>query len=353
MKIKHSIKETRQIFKKKQFEENIFYQLPMKQPLILNIDPSSGCNFKCFFCPTGNPELLKSQNIKNLILKEDLFLKFVNSIKEFDKNIRRVNLYKFGEPFLNKNLEKFVQILNETRKVDEISTTTNASLMFKDRSKKIIEAGLTHINISVEHVSNSGYKKITKVYDNYQQVKENIFNFYELKNKINPNLKMKLKIANTNLTGAEIKEFEKTFSDYCDYINVEYLHNWNDVTKQDQSFNQDFKSEFSIDGVSKNEYVKICSEPFFYMGVHADGLVSCCVPDWSQSMIIGNLQENTLKEIWNSDKLNKIRLEQIKNRKLNSICKNCSYPNQARKHQRMDQFKAEMALMYNLDSTDV
>ncbi|GAI93186.1 unnamed protein product, partial [marine sediment metagenome] len=30
--------------------------IPLSTPMILFVDPASTCNFKCKFCPTGNPE---------------------------------------------------------------------------------------------------------------------------------------------------------------------------------------------------------------------------------------------------------------------------------------------------------
>ena len=33
--------------------------LPLATPFSLLIDPSNGCNFRCVFCATGSPELLK------------------------------------------------------------------------------------------------------------------------------------------------------------------------------------------------------------------------------------------------------------------------------------------------------
>ena len=36
--------------------------LPLNVPLVIFIDPSNVCNFKCIFCPTGDDKLLSKIN---------------------------------------------------------------------------------------------------------------------------------------------------------------------------------------------------------------------------------------------------------------------------------------------------
>ena len=33
--------------------------LPLRTPYVIYIDPCDTCNFRCKFCPSGNPELMK------------------------------------------------------------------------------------------------------------------------------------------------------------------------------------------------------------------------------------------------------------------------------------------------------
>ena len=33
--------------------------IPLETPFVVFVDPSSGCNFKCTYCPTGHLDLIK------------------------------------------------------------------------------------------------------------------------------------------------------------------------------------------------------------------------------------------------------------------------------------------------------
>ncbi|MGB9619981.1 MAG: S8 family serine peptidase, partial [Armatimonadota bacterium] len=56
-----------------------------------------------------------------------------------------------------------------------------------------------------------------------------------------------------------------------------------------------------------------------------NGDVILCCADWSRSVILGNVKENSLKEIWQGEKLNEIRENFIKGNydMLPEICRNC------------------------------
>ncbi len=67
---------------------------PLPAPYSLYIEPTSHCNLRCLFCPTGYKEYAGMR--PNGLMDYDLFCKIVDDIKEFDRKLKRVNLYKDG-----------------------------------------------------------------------------------------------------------------------------------------------------------------------------------------------------------------------------------------------------------------
>ena len=94
--------------------------IPLNTPFVIFVDPSSGCNFKCTYCPTGHLDLIKKTGRYQGILKLDLFKKIIDDLNEFEKNIKVLRLYKDGEPFLNKNLHLMTKYAKDSKKVDYI-----------------------------------------------------------------------------------------------------------------------------------------------------------------------------------------------------------------------------------------
>ena len=74
----------------------------------------------------------------------------------------------------------------------------------------------------------------------------------------------------------------------------------------------------------------VCSVIFYSMTINSDGTVSACCSDWNQELIIGNTNENSLKEIWQSEKLKILqKLHLLKKRNSHSTCATCNHPNTA------------------------
>ncbi|MNL33272.1 S-adenosyl-L-methionine-dependent 2-deoxy-scyllo-inosamine dehydrogenase [compost metagenome] len=67
-----------------------------------------------------------------------------------------------------------------------------------------------------------------------------------------------------------------------------------------------------------------CPYIFYAMSVNADGLVSSCFLDWGRKLIIGDVRNTPLIDIWNSDKMNALRLQHLEGRRCeNKVCGSC------------------------------
>ncbi|MBD1574884.1 MULTISPECIES: GTP 3',8-cyclase MoaA [Vibrio] len=148
----------------------------------LRLSITDVCNFKCTYClpdgyhPTGrkNSSFLDQSEIKRV----------VNAFA--DCGTTKVRLTG-GEPSLRKDFTDIIASVAETKGINKVATTTNGYRMAKqvDDWK---EAGLTHINVSVDSLDPKLFHQITgenKFHDvmngierafeiGYQQVKVNV-----------------------------------------------------------------------------------------------------------------------------------------------------------------------------------
>ncbi|MCZ9957418.1 hypothetical protein [Brachyspira hyodysenteriae] len=68
--------------------------------------------------------------------------KIIDDLQQFEGKVKVIRLYKDGEPLLNKHFAEMVEYAKKSDKVNRVDTTTNASLLNKDLSLQIINAGL-------------------------------------------------------------------------------------------------------------------------------------------------------------------------------------------------------------------
>nr|WP_295444595.1 radical SAM protein [uncultured Thiodictyon sp.] len=281
------------------------------------VDPSSACNFSCPFCPTGHRDMIEETARFQGVMKLPLFQKIVDDLQEFDRPIKVLRLYKDGEPFLNKNLDKMIAYAKQSGKVEYIDTTTNASLMTPERLGPILDAGLDKINISVDGMTHQQYQKFTGFDFDFEKFVANVKWLYAHKG----NCEIVLKIPGELITEAQREEFYETFGDHCDRI---FIENFAPCWPQ---FDVEAHTGFKITtGIYQQPVTPTdtCPYIFYSMSVNADGLVSACFLDWGRKLLMGDVRRQSLKSIWHSEQLNAHRLMHLEGkRSQHPVCRSC------------------------------
>jgi len=298
--------------------------LSLSTPLLLMIDVSNICNFRCSFCPTGDPELLKSFNRPQGVMSFKLFSKIIDDISKFDKKVKSLDLYKDGEPFINKDLGKMIAYAKSKNVADLVRTTSNGSLIDESRAIEIIGAGLDNIRISVEHLNDAGYKKITSTYSHYESIRKNVEFLFREKTKRGSGLKIHTKIIDIGLSNDEKSKFLHDFEPISDSVSIDTLMGWS--LSEQKDFTLGITSNKGTDEetpIKKNR--KICPLPFRCLAVNFNGLVSTCCVDWSWGTIIGDAGKENLIDIWNGRKLKEFRKLHLRNERSKiKVCNSCN-----------------------------
>jgi radical SAM protein with 4Fe4S-binding SPASM domain len=290
--------------------------IPLSIPFVLFVDPSSVCNLMCQFCPNSIIENKK-------IMGFDLFKKIINDLKEFNKTLKVLRLYKSGEPLLNKRFSDMIRYAKSSQLIQNIDTTTNGVLLNPELSRDILDAGLNRINISVNGMSDRHYLEFTSVRIDFNKYINNIRNFYEIREANGYDCEICIKITGDFLSDKDKEHFYQTFGDYADRIFIETAAPcW-------PGFDVENNAKINISktkGIYDNELtsVQTCPYIFYSTTVNSDGTVSLCFLDWDNKLIIGNVIEQSIKEIWNGDTLYNYQTQNLNGeRKENLVCRNC------------------------------
>lgn len=291
--------------------------IPLSTPMVLFVDPASTCNFKCKFCPTGDPALIKETGRWQGRIDFDLFKKVIDDLKDFDQPLKVLRMYKEGEPLLHTRFADMVHYAKQSGVVKYIDTTTNGFLLTPERMKPILDAGLDRVNISVDGMSDEQFLDFTQTKVNFEKFVENIQAFYEMKG----DCEICIKIAGDFLSEEDKARFFETFGDYCDRISMEHVAPcWPEFDVEDRL------GITITEGIYNQAIgeVDTCPYIFYSMAVNSDGSVSLCFLDWARRLLIGDTRTQSLKEIWNGELLYGHQIEHLKgNRKNNPVCGNC------------------------------
>ena len=296
--------------------------IPLETPFLLYVDPSSACNFKCEFCPTGHVDLVRGANYRRRVLSLELFEKFVRDLGAFSGPIRVLRMNKIGEPLLNKHLPQMIRLAKESGRVESIDLATNASLFTPSLLEELIDAGLDRINISLEGMDAMQYQQHAKVEVDFEAIVASIRWLYQHRRQC----EITIKAPENYLNDEQRQTFFDTFGNYCDRIFLERLAPiWPEFDMETRVVNFTPAKDIGQYG-QKIEAKQVCTYIFYAMALNADGTVSACCPDWGQKLVVGDLHNTSLKDIWSSPAMHALRLQHLKGlRSDNEVCRNCGH----------------------------
>lgn len=119
----------------------------------LRVSLSNNCNLRCFYCISKTHKL---ENNYNTLSKDEIFrlLKIAVSL-----GIDKIRLTG-GEPLLREDIVDIVRCVSSISGVNDLSLTTNGVLL-SSFAKKLKDAGLKRINISLDTLNPDKFKIIT------------------------------------------------------------------------------------------------------------------------------------------------------------------------------------------------
>lgn len=291
--------------------------IPLDTPFVVFVDPSDACNFKCKFCPTSDRDLMKSVGRPWMRMNFELFKKVADDLTKFPNKVKVLRLYKDGEPLINKDLEKMISYAKSVGASERVDTTTNASLLTRERGKALVEAGLDRINISIYGVSTDNYKNFSDAKVEFSTILENVKNFYEIRG----NCEMVVKVNGDSLSEVEKEKFLKEFGDSTDKIFIEHtMACWPNFELRDGI---KVNEEVGIYGQELSN-VDACPYPFYSFSINSDGVVSVCFLDWGRKLTVGDVKTQSVQEIWNGEGMRAYRKMFLEgNRKEHPVCGGC------------------------------
>ncbi|KAG7369212.1 molybdenum cofactor biosynthesis protein A [Nitzschia inconspicua] len=126
-----------------------------RQHSYLRISLSERCNLRCLYCmPEDGVPLQPAENL----LSNQEILKLASWFH--DQGVNKIRLTG-GEPLLRKDLVELVAGLNQLQNLDQIGMTTNGVTLSK-LLPDLVDAGMTHINISLDSLDADKFARLTR-----------------------------------------------------------------------------------------------------------------------------------------------------------------------------------------------
>lgn len=271
-------------------------------PPLLQIEPTSFCNYRCIFCFQTNKSFTKRSNGHMGHMNFDLFKDLVDEIQN---KIEFINLASRGEPLVSKDI---VKILKYTEgKFLGAKLNTNASILNEDKAHAILSSGVSTVVFSADAADNELYSKL-RVNGNLDNVIKNIQKFNKIREKHYKNRKIVTRVSGVKVNQVQnFHEMKKVWLDLVNQVAFVNYTPWEDVYS-----------------MSENKIKKPCSDLWRRMYIWWDGIANPCEVDFKSNLKVGKYPETSINELWTGETFQKLRENHSESKRCNiAPCNRC------------------------------
>lgn len=256
---------------------------------MVSLEIGAQCNRTCWFCPNAyneRPDEFMSMDLINKVVDE------LASI-QYDK---RVEFYIYNEPLKDDRLLDIIKIFREELPKACLMIATNGDYVKTAKDlQRLYDAGLNQLQINV-YSNVKRYRKLQEMIEETSGVLGNVYS----------NLK-----ATEQVYSLEEK-FDRKLTPTSPKIGRFELSNRSGHVPLPKPI---------------NPLKKICVRPFRSMQINWKGEVMLCCNDYNAEVMCGNVNDNTLQEVWaDSPVFAEYRTQLLKKDRTGlKLCESCSF----------------------------
>lgn len=288
---------------RRQWVELAERQVVRDYPLLVDLELSSLCNLRCPMCYTITAKF--KEHVNTTRMDWDLYCRLIDEIAG---KVPAIRLSLRGEATLHKRFADCVRYAKE-RGIKEVSTLTHGFKLTPSFFEEIVDAGIDWITISIDGTGET-YERIRKPIkfnDLLDKIKA-IDAFKKARGLHRPVIKVQ---GIWPAIREDAQTYYDTLSPYVDLVAynplIDYLGNDSQI---------EYLNNFT------------CPQQYQRLVIGADGLVMKCSNDEENREVIGDVNSQTIHEIWHGEKMTMVR--ELHKRPCgfmeSDVCKRCYLP---------------------------
>jgi len=272
----------------------------MKKYRKIYIEITNNCNLNCSFCSKVN------RKKKYMSLEE--YEKILNKIKDYTNYIY---LHVKGEPLLHPKVIEMIKLAEQYKL--KVNLTTNGVLFDKYAKELGQFTNLNKINFSL-HSENNKVNYLEDIFNNIKYLSTKttvIYRLWTLKDN-------ELDKKSTEIVD-KIKDFYNLSTETVERIKKEKN------IKIKSTIYVDKDNEFEWPTINSHKSCGFCYALKTHIAILVDGTVVPCCLDSDGMINLGNIFDNSLEEIIDSEKYRKLKESFQKRKPIELLCQSCTF----------------------------
>lgn len=265
------------------------YGHPLNEfPFYIDVELTNVCNLKCIMCSR------QIMTRKLGYMDWGIYKRIIDETSRYEAGVRFV---RFGEPFLH---EEIIEMSKYARNGNVLLfISTNGLLLSEEVCRKIVTTRIDEVRFSMQGTDRAEYENI-RVNGDYDLFVKNVRLLLQVRNALGSEVPfISLSTSVSKGTNKAKDRFKTFWSDIVDSFNI-------DVTSFVYVEHLDQVKEYLDDELVDRTH-KPCTDVMTKLAVNWNGDITACCNDYDGELVIGNIRNISIKDAWESGKLNRIR----------------------------------------------
>jgi len=265
-----------------------FLRVPLRT---INVELTNYCNQKCRFCVTGLNTNVRPKGK----LDFDTFRKVVEQVKPGTA----IQFSGYGEPFLNEQLETFLDYAHSLRLTGHLQINSNFGAISEERIRGLLDHPFERLVISLDSMDRETFN-VYKGCDEFDRVFSHVRILAEeigKRGRIRQEIAVQMTVTRKNMH--QRQRFIETVTGMGMIPRLKQLNTHHSFPDREKV------KEFEVSGLSRYRnagYSRSCEWVWGGMAVFWNGDVTVCCQDPMGSRIYGNIRDKNAADLLNTDK---------------------------------------------------
>lgn len=284
-------------------------------PLSIGVELTNNCNLRCPECASGSGQMKRDRGYMSIELYKKV-------IKELSPYLYNINLYFQGEPMLHPKLFSFIR---SSRNIHTI-ISTNGHFLSVENSEELVKSGLSKLIISLDGIDQSTYASY-RINGDVNTVIDGIRRVSNVKKKHKSSLKIEIQFIVNRNNEHQIPLVRQLAKSVKASLKLKSMQ----INKKEDialwlPINERYRRYKEKDGeyVIKNSFPDRCARLWLNPVITWDGKVIPCCFDKDAEYVMGDLNNDSFREIWDGPKYRIFRKSILSGRHMIEICRNCT-----------------------------
>jgi radical SAM protein with 4Fe4S-binding SPASM domain len=261
--------------------------------------------------------------------------KFKEVVDVFSKWAQTVQLFSWGEPVLNKSFPEMIRYASQNPHKIRSTTSVNLNATNDEQIKGLLTSNLDALHVSIDGVTQEVYEKY-RVGGNLEIVFDNLKKLIATKKLYKSETKIIWDFIVMRQNEHQVEEAKKMANDFGIPINIDLVrpHLKEDTINPTEKMIDNYGewlpknpqyNNYNMDTKKRNKSMTFCKSPWTSTAINWNGDVfPCSCVHTEEKDRMGNIFEQSFKEIWHGEKYVAARKELLgQPNDLETICHTC------------------------------